>query len=134
MARTKTLQFYRGKKANLPALADGEPGFCTDTKELYIGTPAGGNVRIGEYRQVVTVPASAWTAAGKATIAVAGMTSTMSQAAFNVQLANTAGCAPAASAGLGDTDIIPGAGTITLTATGVIPTVAIDLVVTLYGG
>ncbi len=35
-----TLQIRRGTKANLPTLAAGEPGFCTDTYELYIGDGA----------------------------------------------------------------------------------------------
>ena len=39
-------QQYRGKKAKLPELLEGELGFCTDTKELYIGS-ANGNVLIG---------------------------------------------------------------------------------------
>lgn len=34
----KKLQLRRGAKANLPTLAVGEQGFCTDTKQLYIGT------------------------------------------------------------------------------------------------
>jgi hypothetical protein len=38
-------QQYRGKKANLPTLLEGELGFCTDTKEVYIGT-ANGNVLV----------------------------------------------------------------------------------------
>lgn len=32
-----TLQIKRGLKADLPILAQGEMGFCTDTKEVYIG-------------------------------------------------------------------------------------------------
>jgi hypothetical protein len=32
-----TLQFKRGLKANLPVLNAGEPGFCTDTYEFFIG-------------------------------------------------------------------------------------------------
>lgn len=35
------LKIKRGKKLNLPKLADGELGFCTDTGELFIGY--GGN-------------------------------------------------------------------------------------------
>ena len=34
----KKLQLRRGAKTNLPILAAGEMGFCTDTKQLYIGT------------------------------------------------------------------------------------------------
>ena len=39
-------QQYRGKKENMPVLLEGELGFCTDTKELYIGS-ADGNVPVG---------------------------------------------------------------------------------------
>lgn len=31
------IQFKRGLKANLPSLGIGEPAFCTDTKEFYVG-------------------------------------------------------------------------------------------------
>ena len=41
-----TLKFKRGALANLPTLAVGEPGFTTDTYQLYIGGP-GGNKLIG---------------------------------------------------------------------------------------
>lgn len=34
---SQTIQFKRGLKANLPTGVAGEPLFCTDTKELYIG-------------------------------------------------------------------------------------------------
>jgi hypothetical protein len=42
-----TLQIKRGVKGSLPTLAAGEPGFCTDTFELYVGTAASGNKAIG---------------------------------------------------------------------------------------
>lgn len=35
------IQFARGKEEKLPTLAPGEPGYCTDTHRLYIGTPDG---------------------------------------------------------------------------------------------
>lgn len=35
------IQFYRGKEAKLPVLRPGQPGYCTDTKRLYIGSAAG---------------------------------------------------------------------------------------------
>ena len=41
----KILQLRRGLKADLGTLSVGEPGFCTDTHELFIGT-ATGNVKI----------------------------------------------------------------------------------------
>ena len=31
-------QQYRGKSSTMPTLLEGELGFCTDTKKLYIGT------------------------------------------------------------------------------------------------
>jgi hypothetical protein len=34
---SQTIQIKRGLKVNLPSLAVGEMGFCTDTKEIYIG-------------------------------------------------------------------------------------------------
>ena len=37
---SNTLQIKRGAKANLPTLAAGEPGFCTDTFELFFGDGA----------------------------------------------------------------------------------------------
>ena len=33
----KKLQIRRGLKANIPTLAEGELGFCTDTKDIYVG-------------------------------------------------------------------------------------------------
>ena len=42
-----TIKIKRGNKANLPALAVGEPAFCLDTNELYVGT-AGGNKLVGD--------------------------------------------------------------------------------------
>lgn len=35
------LQLRRGLEVNLPSLAEGEPGFCTDTYKLFIGSAAG---------------------------------------------------------------------------------------------
>ena len=40
------IQLRRGLKSDLPTLASGEPGYITDTRELYIGT-GGGNVNMG---------------------------------------------------------------------------------------
>lgn len=38
---SQKIQMRRGLKANLPTLSSGELGFCTDTKELFIGTDTG---------------------------------------------------------------------------------------------
>lgn len=42
---SRKLQVKRGKEANLPTLAEGEFGFLTDKKKLYIGSDSG-NVKI----------------------------------------------------------------------------------------
>lgn len=39
------IQIKRGLVANLPALNEGEPGLCTDTQDMYIGTSAG-NIKL----------------------------------------------------------------------------------------
>lgn len=43
------IKFKRGPKERIPALQPGEPGFCLDTGELYIGTDStpAGNKLIG---------------------------------------------------------------------------------------
>lgn len=41
------IKIKRGLKANIPTLQVGEPGFCTDTKELFVGSPDG-NKLVGE--------------------------------------------------------------------------------------
>lgn len=49
----QTIQIKRGLKANMPILASGEMGFCTDTKEVYVGDGSTnvlvGRVMIGTY-------------------------------------------------------------------------------------
>jgi len=50
-----SLRFYRGKEAALPALKPGEPGYCTDTKRLYIGTAMGGNVLLADNVRLIQV-------------------------------------------------------------------------------
>ncbi len=56
---------YRGLKANLPALAEGQIGFCTDTKETWIGSSAGNmlvqrELQVGDF---VNYDAGTWTQA-----------------------------------------------------------------------
>jgi hypothetical protein len=50
---SQTIQIKRGLKVNLPTLASGEMGFCTDTKEVYVGDGTSnilvGRVMIGTY-------------------------------------------------------------------------------------
>jgi hypothetical protein len=38
---TQKIKIKRGLSANLPALADGELAFCTDTSELFVGSHIG---------------------------------------------------------------------------------------------
>lgn len=49
----QTIQIKRGLKVNLPTLTPGEMGFCTDTKEIYIGDGSAnvlvGRVMMGTY-------------------------------------------------------------------------------------
>lgn len=40
------IQFKRGLKASLPDLDAGEPGYCTDTQELFIGNSSGENAQV----------------------------------------------------------------------------------------
>lgn len=49
-----TIQFKRGAASSIPKLADGEPGWCRDSKELYIGTPSG-NEKIADAALIATV-------------------------------------------------------------------------------
>jgi len=42
-----TVQAYRGTKAALPTLAAGQFGFCTDTKEVYVGDGATNHLLVG---------------------------------------------------------------------------------------
>ena len=48
------IQFKRGLKAALPSLSPGEPGYCTDTKELYIGNASGGNIKLVKAGELIT--------------------------------------------------------------------------------
>lgn len=47
----------RGNKVDLPVLNAGEPGFATDTKELYIGA-SGGNAKVAMSAQEEWIPAT----------------------------------------------------------------------------
>lgn len=53
------LQIRRGIKANLPTLASGEPGWCTDTYELYIGTGSANKFVGGSSETPMTNPMTA---------------------------------------------------------------------------
>lgn len=86
MARVQynKIQIRRGNKASLPNLKEGEPGFCLDTDQLYIGGGKGKNVQIPtkpEMDQAIstsiqqaplqpnpvllyTLPTTGWTASG----------------------------------------------------------------------
>ena len=49
-----TIQFKRGAADSLPKLADGEPGWCRDAKQLFIGTLTG-NEKIADSTIFATV-------------------------------------------------------------------------------
>ncbi len=87
----KKLQMRRGAKANLPTLSQGEFGFCTDTKELFIGNGSS-NEKIANINDVnkvssqtskpkksfnVTIPLSGWSSSAPytQTVNVSGMVS-----------------------------------------------------------
>ena len=59
-------QQYRGKKENLPTLLPGELGFCTDAKELYIGSETG-NVLIASESLFTELEGATAALAGKLT-------------------------------------------------------------------
>jgi hypothetical protein len=61
------------------------------------------------------------------------MTADMPQERFDADCLLSAHKPVIASAGLGNTDIVPGNGTIKLTCIGVVPTTEIKIVVTIYG-
>jgi hypothetical protein len=56
LAKSKTLQLYRGQAASLPSLAEGEFGYTLDSQELYIGS-TNGNTKIAGTDVVATVTA-----------------------------------------------------------------------------
>ncbi len=41
MAKQDSIQLYHGARSGLPALLENEPGYATDTRELFIGSGAG---------------------------------------------------------------------------------------------
>jgi len=71
------IKFRRGLKANLPVLEEGEPAFCTDTKELYIGSSEG-NILIGKLESGggTPVPASNVTNLASSNVTTTGVTLT----------------------------------------------------------
>jgi len=46
MARNQLIRFLRGAQSSIPTLNEGEPGFCTDTGKLFVGSSSG-NKEIG---------------------------------------------------------------------------------------
>jgi hypothetical protein len=85
-------------------------------------------------RQVVTIPASLWTTVDGATTATVAVPGITADTDFEIEGATAAQYPVEVAAGLGDTDIIAGNGTIAITAVGVVPTVEIKAIVTIYGG
>lgn len=73
------LRFKRGTKAGLPTLASGEPGWCTDTKELFVGDGAANN-------PLATRTANTFSGTQSGT--VTALTSTSGSIAVNMALTN----------------------------------------------
>lgn len=46
MPRKSLIKIRRGTETQLPTLDVGEPGFCTDTNKLYIGTSTGNQLLV----------------------------------------------------------------------------------------
>jgi hypothetical protein len=84
-------------------------------------------------RQIAVLPASAWQADGTAICPCPGMRANMEQKDFDVEGASASQYPIECSAGLGDTDIVPLDGAFKLTAIGVVPTVELQFIVTIYG-
>lgn len=82
-------QQYRGKKSGIPRLLEGELGYCTDTRELYIGT-GNGNVLVGSGDFADTL-------SGKLTAVPAESVSAVSETA---ELANVIACVNSLISGL----------------------------------
>lgn len=55
MSAGVTIQFYRGAAAGIPTLADGEPGWTTDTFQLYVGEGGANHLVGGSLPDPVTV-------------------------------------------------------------------------------
>lgn len=64
------IKIKRGLSANLPVLSEGEPGFTTDSKKLFIGTGVE-NVQITSVNTITLIFATAPTS-GKYTVTVVG--------------------------------------------------------------
>jgi Major tropism determinant N-terminal domain len=75
----RQLQLRRGVKASLPALADGEPGFCEDTGELFVGSTTGNQKANAAYTAAApshwngSPPTDVYTAIDRLAAAVAGL-------------------------------------------------------------
>lgn len=48
----KLFKFLRGLKASLPTLSEGQPGYVTDEKRLYIGNADGENTQIANVQDL----------------------------------------------------------------------------------
>ena len=57
-----SIQFQRGSRTGLPLLPDGVPGWCRDTGELFIGSPAGNKKVGGDIQERLTAQTEVLTA------------------------------------------------------------------------
>lgn len=106
------IQFRRGLHANLPTLSDGEPGFETDSGELYVGD-SGTNKKIGH--GVLAPSSEVWITSGNGY----GSNSTNVRRYLNVQLNQGTDMTLSQSGSLGDI--------VTINTTGIYAASANDL-------
>lgn len=76
MAKIDTIRIWRGPRANLPALLDGELAYTEDTNQLYIGTSGGSNSLLvnptGGLTSLIGDVTASGTGAGTATVVTVG--------------------------------------------------------------
>ena len=125
------IRVRRGMEAFLPTLLEGEPGFCTDTKALYVGTSSG-NVRLakGTLAVAATLTAAGWsggqqTISDSAILAGSNGTIRIAQGASDAQFGALCAAQPRVVSQL--------AGSITVKAVGTVPAVDIPVEVVIWG-
>src|SRR5262245_58429542 len=79
--RYPQLQFFRGLLANLPKLADGQPGFTTDSHQLFIGWHGdnyliGGGADLGTVSSVALAAPAEFTVSGSPVTGIGSLTLT----------------------------------------------------------
>ena len=85
------IRLKSGTKAQLPSLAVDEPGFCTDTGELYIGS-SGGNKKIGPLSYAQETATSSDNTTSTSYDDIVDMDHTIAEAGVYLVLLNMCGC------------------------------------------